>query len=165
MSEKGRKNGLNGGSGGVARVRKERKSVIPLNRPLPAGACIPRHGNGWIMPWQKGKSGNPGGHQGVKWAEVLAICREFSPEATRILIKIASDPGEDSRARIVAIQELNNRAWGKPRERMDAEDREPELDLSGLTDAELAVLEKLGAPRTPAGGLAGGMIDGFADDG
>ena len=63
--------------------------------------------------WQKGQSGNPSGRNGL-YGEMLRRAREFTPEATDYLIAIARDGNEDTRNRIVAIQLLFDRAWGKP---------------------------------------------------
>ena len=63
--------------------------------------------------WQKGQSGNPSGRNGL-YGEMLRRAREFTPEATDYLIAIARDGNEDTRNRIVAIQLLFERAWGKP---------------------------------------------------
>jgi hypothetical protein len=65
--------------------------------------------------WKKGQAPNPTGKSG-RYGEMQKICRDFSPEAAKLLVDIALDPTEDTRCRIVAIQELHNRGWGKPRD-------------------------------------------------
>ena len=42
--------------------------------------------------------------------------------------------------RIVAAQALLDRAWGKPKEAQDDDQRQVSVDLSGATTAELQVL-------------------------
>ena len=67
------------------------------------------------------------------------------PQATQILIDIASDPGEEARSRIVAIGMLYDRAWGKARECDPREDKEeeirPRFDPSLYTPEQLAQIE------------------------
>ena len=98
----------------------------------------PRHGHGRLRPWQPGQSGNPGGVAG-RYGEVVRLARAASPEMIRHLIAIASDPGEDTRARIVAAQTILDRAWGKPKE-AQPEAAAPALDLTGATEEQLRLL-------------------------
>lgn len=67
-----------------------------------------------------------------------------SPEVMRALIGIALDPSEDTRARIVAIQEILGRAFGRiPAEVKTTEAGPATLDASKLSDRELEALWKL----------------------
>jgi hypothetical protein len=75
---------------------------------------------------------------------MMRLARQFSPEATQILIDIARDPSEESRNKIVAIGMLYDRAWGKAREHDPSEDKEeirPRFDPSLFTREQLAQIE------------------------
>jgi Family of unknown function (DUF5681) len=62
-------------------------------------------------PFQKGKSGNPGGRP-KEIEEVKELAREHSPEAiTRLVHWMRSD---NAKASIAASTALLDRAWGKP---------------------------------------------------
>jgi hypothetical protein len=58
---------------------------------------------------------------------MMRLARQFSPEATQILIDIAKDPSEESRNKIVAIGMLYDRAWGKAREYDPSQNKEEEI--------------------------------------
>jgi hypothetical protein len=75
---------------------------------------------------------------------MMRLARQFTPEATRILIDIVRDPREEARNRIVAIGMLYDRAWGKPKEydpAADKEEIEPRFDPSLYTPEQLAQIE------------------------
>lgn len=117
---------------------------------------VPSHGRGFLLPrWQKGQSGNPSGVSG-HYREVQKLAAEASPDAMRTLIAIASDPGEDTRCRIVAAQTVLDRGIGKVREAEPEKADRPKLDVSRLSNEDRAALKailvKLGAgadqPRT-----------------
>jgi len=59
----------------------------------------------------------------------------------RTLINCLDNP--DPRTAVVAANSILERAWGKPREQKPEEHREASIDLSTLTNAELALLVKL----------------------
>jgi len=109
----------------------------PRKKPLPAALAA--------NLWKPGQSGNPGGKGGTYYA-MMRLARQFSPEATQILIDIARDPSEESRNKIVAIGMLYDRAWGKAREYDPAEDKEeesrPRFDPSLYTLEQLAQIEE-----------------------
>jgi hypothetical protein len=108
----------------------------PRKKPLPAALAA--------NVWKPGQSGNPGGKGGSFYA-MMRLARQFSPEATQILIDIARDPSEESRNKIVAIGMLYDRAWGKVREYDPSEDKEeeirPRFDPSLFTREQLAQIE------------------------
>ena len=87
-------------------------SPFPKPPELPPGYIVPSHGYGRLRPWRPGEAPNTKG-QGGRYHEVMKIAREASPRAMRILTQIMDDPAEDSRCRIVAIQEILGRAFGK----------------------------------------------------
>jgi hypothetical protein len=107
----------------------------PRKKPLPAALAA--------NLWKPGQSGNPGGKGGTYYA-MMRLARQFSPEATQILIDIARDPSEESRNKIVAIGMLYDRAWGKPKDYDPATDKEPirpRFDPSLYTPEQLAQIE------------------------
>jgi hypothetical protein len=108
----------------------------PRKKPLPAALAA--------NVWKPGQSGNPGGKGGTYYA-MMRLARQFSPEATQILIDIARDPSEESRNKIVAIGMLYDRAWGRAREHDLSEDKEeetrPRFDPSLFTREQLAQIE------------------------
>jgi hypothetical protein len=76
---------------------------------------------------------------------MMRLARQFTPEATQILIDIVRDPSEDSRNKIVAVGMLYERAWGKPKEYDPSTDREPKagLDLSHLSPEQRQQLREM----------------------
>ena len=108
----------------------------PRKKPLPAALAA--------NLWKPGQSGNPGGKGGTYY-EMMRLARQFTPQATQILIDIASDPGEEARSRIVAIGMLYDRAWGKPKDydpkTDEAATRKPVFDPSLYSAEQLAQIE------------------------
>ena len=101
----------------------------------PAAFFTPAHGRGKLRIIRHGEVLNPSGLSG-RYQEVRRLAKAASLEAMKTLIVIAMDPTEDTRARIVAIQEILGRAFGKIRE------MEPEapLNLSGASVEQLELL-------------------------
>jgi hypothetical protein len=94
--------------------------------------------------WKPGQSGNPGGKGGTYY-EMMRLARQFTPQATQILIDIARDPGEEIRNKIVAIGMLYDRAWADQGEfdpNADPEIR-PNLDVSRLIPMQPQQLREL----------------------
>jgi hypothetical protein len=93
--------------------------------------------------WKPGQSGNPGGKGGAYY-EMMRLARHFTPQATQYLIDIASDLGEETRNRLVAMSMLLDRAWGKPKEfDPNAEKPTTAIDLSRLTADQRQQLREL----------------------
>ena len=105
------------------------------------GYFVPRHGGGRLRPWKPGQSGNPGGLSG-RYGAVVHLAREVSPEIMRQLIEIATDSGEETRARIVAMTAILDRAFGKVKEARPG-DGVPTItiDSETVSDAQLERLE------------------------
>jgi hypothetical protein len=98
----------------------------------------PSHGGGKLRVFRPGECGNPSG-KGGRYHEVVRLAREASPRAMRILIGIMDDEGEGTRERIVAIQEVLGRAFGKiPAEVKDG--GAPALDLEAVSEAKLSLV-------------------------
>jgi hypothetical protein len=66
-----------------------------------------------LVPFQKGKSGNPGGRT-KQFAQCQRLCREASPDAARRLIELMQS--EDERVALMAADKVYERAWGKPKD-------------------------------------------------
>jgi hypothetical protein len=98
---------------------------------------VPSHG-GWLRPWQKGQSGNPGGlgGPGSAYHECRRICAEATPEATRKLIELIGS--DDQRVAFMAIKEVLERGIGKVRDHSN--EQQNRIDLSALSDEERAAM-------------------------
>ena len=71
------------------------------------------------MTFQPGKSGNPGGKpKGV--AEVRELAQSLTVRAVKELERIAFNSPDD-RARLAAIKEILDRAYGKPTQPIDGD--------------------------------------------
>ena len=101
---------------------------------------VPSHGHGRLRILNPGESANPNGHSG-RYAEVQRLARAASPEAMEVMIKIMRDASEETRARIVAIEGILNRAFGRPRE-MQPEAAAPPLDLTAVSEEKLLLIIK-----------------------
>jgi hypothetical protein len=76
---------------------------------------------------------------GGRYHEVTRLCREVGPRATRILIAIMDDESEDTRCRIVAIQEILGRGFGKiPAEVKDG--GAPAMNLEAVSEEKLSLV-------------------------
>jgi hypothetical protein len=62
--------------------------------------------------WQPGQSGNPGGKSKTE-AQIATVARSHAPEMVAILMEIARGKKQSGAARVMAVQELFNRAFGK----------------------------------------------------
>lgn len=70
------------------------------------------------MPFIKGQSGNPGGRpKAVREVEQLA--REYSDDAMARVIQIMK-VSDDEKAALRAAEIVLDRAWGKPKQTIDA---------------------------------------------
>jgi hypothetical protein len=102
---------------------------------------VPGKNGGWLKPIRKGEPAAKGYQKPHRYTETLQLARKASPAAMRTLIERMGDA--DSRVAVMAASLVLERAWGKPREAQPEEQHEASVDLSALTDAELALLLKL----------------------
>lgn len=110
--------------------------VLETTKSLPPGVHVPAQG-GWLKPFQKGQSGNPGGKSKAQ-AECLALAREKSVEAMQRLTELVHDP--DPRVALIASDKVLERAWGKPKEQKD--EPKPALDLSKAPPEALQLIRQ-----------------------
>ena len=71
-------------------------------------------------PFQKGRSGNPGGRPKVV-AEVKELARAHTREAIETLVSIMSNPKAAPAARVSAANALLGRGYGKPPQHITGE--------------------------------------------
>jgi hypothetical protein len=108
---------------------------------LPPGAIVPKHGSGYLKPFEKGKSGNPLGTATSEYHEARKICAQHSVEAvTRQLQLMRSD---DERVAFMATEAILNRGIGKPRDHSTEDQARTIVNLDNLSDDERALLAKL----------------------
>jgi hypothetical protein len=71
-------------------------------------------------PFQKGKSGNPGGRPKVV-AEVKELARAHTGQAIETLVSIMTNPKSVPAARVSAANSLLDRGYGKPPQHITGE--------------------------------------------
>lgn len=71
-------------------------------------------------PFQKGRSGNPGGRakKTPEELDLIAACKEKTPRALSVIADIMEN-GENERNRLAAAQAIIERAYGKPKENVE----------------------------------------------
>lgn len=71
------------------------------------------------MPFEKGRSGNPGGRSPRKTADgrtIAEIARDHSDDAIKTLAEVAKNAKETGAARVSAANAILDRAWGKAKQ-------------------------------------------------
>lgn len=119
----------------------DKNTLPPSPADTPPRYRVPSHGHGRLRVLQPGETANPSGRSG-RFAEVQRLAREASPEAMQTLIEIMRDRSEETRARIVAIEGILNRAFGKVREMPEGEGRGPPLNLESVPEERLLLIIK-----------------------
>jgi len=109
---------------------------------VPADAIVPKHGKGgYLVPWKKGQSGNPGGLLNNEYAIARRICADHSVEAVHKQIELMRC--DDPRVAFIATEAILNRGIGKPRDHSADDQARTIVNLDSLTDDERALLAKL----------------------
>lgn len=90
---------MNGATTGAPPLRSARKQ--PIGR-----------------PFEKGKSGNPGGRPAAI-AEVKELAREQTEASIAALVAIRDNSKASDSARVAASRELLDRAWGRPAQALE----------------------------------------------
>jgi hypothetical protein len=63
-------------------------------------------------PWAKGISGNPGGRPKAI-ADLVALARQQTPNALKVLASLMEDINAPASARVAAAKEILDRGWGR----------------------------------------------------
>lgn len=66
--------------------------------------------------WKDGESGNPGGRP-KQYAELKALCRQYTEEAVNALVDVLRTGAP--RERVIAANALLDRGYGKPEQSID----------------------------------------------
>jgi hypothetical protein len=137
-----------------------RTPVKPRKKP----ATTRRRGTG--RPFEKGKSGNPGGRP-KELAHVKDLARTHTESAIKTLAEIMRSKKASPNARVSAADAILDRAWGRPAQaiEMSGPGGGP-IDvnrLAGLTDEQLsrleAVLDEVVQDGPGDGGGGGAPVD------
>jgi hypothetical protein len=110
------------------------------------------------MPFEPGKSGNPGGRAKVKLADgrtLTDLAREYTEEAIKTLADIMRDSAAPAAARVAAADKVLNRGWGQAPQTINLTEVTEAPDLSSMTDDQLEALETLRSLAPLTGGTAG----------
>ena len=96
-----------------------------------------------LVPFPKGKSGNPGGRT-KQFAQCQRLCREASPDAARRLIELIQS--EDERVALMAADKVFERAWGRPKDydpNAESAKKAPPFDPKLYTTDELRRMQEV----------------------
>jgi hypothetical protein len=99
--------------------------MIVGNRLPIVGAAMPQ--------FVKGRSGNPGGRPAVP-PELREAARARTLEALETLTTIMRDDKAPAAARVSAATAVLDRAWGKPAQSLQVDDRRREVDEMGTEE-------------------------------
>lgn len=72
------------------------------------------------MPFEKGKSGNPGGRP-KEDNPVKVLAKKYSTEAIETIHNIMNDVEVAAKVRLQAANTILDRAWGRPQQSVSAE--------------------------------------------
>ena len=110
------------------------------------------------MPFEKGKSGNPGGRAKVKLADgrtLTDLAREHTEEALKVLVTVMRNGSEPGSTRAAAADKVLTRGWGQAPQTIALTDERQPVDLSNMTDEQLEALETIRTLTAIDGGVTG----------
>jgi hypothetical protein len=90
----------------------------------------------WGRPFEKGKSGNPGGVPKAR-ENIVDIARQASPKAMRTLIAVMDDKKAPYSVRAFCAGQVMDRAWGKAVQQTNVLVSSNQRPLNQLSDQEL----------------------------
>lgn len=89
--------------------------------------------------WKKGVSGNPKGRPPRIMTEIENLAKTYTRDAIETLARIMKNGRAPEAARVSAATHLLDRAWGKPKQAIDATVRQVQ-NAEELSDDELAAI-------------------------
>lgn len=110
------------------------------------------------MPFEPGKSGNPGGRAKVKLPDgrtLTDLARELTVDAVETLAEIMRDSTAPPAARVAASTQILNRGWGQAPQTITLNEAPQAPDLSGMSTEQLEALETLRSLTPLANGASG----------
>lgn len=95
------------------------------------------------MAFKPGESGNPSGRPKVP-KELVAICRDISPEVVQFWVTTMRNAEEKAADRLRASENIMERAYGKAAQNINANVNDQRtIDTSTLTEQQRTVLAEL----------------------
>jgi hypothetical protein len=115
-------------------------------------------------PFERGRSGNPGGRPRLDQT-VTELARAYGPRAIEVLVEVMNDEKASASARAMAADRVLDRAWGRPPQ-LNTVAVGDARDVCDLTDDELLRIiaghPLLPAPDEPA--IDAELVEGHSDD-
>jgi hypothetical protein len=99
----------------------------------------------WGRPFQKGRSGNPGGKKKVP-EDIVSLCREATPEAVQTWIKIMRNKQASFAVRAYCASQIVDRGYGKAPQQANLQITGPTIRAEDLSDDELAAIIARASP-------------------